>query len=182
MIHRASRSPAIVATASPVGTGVGPRSRIMRSRSAKASGPAASRDRAVDPAAGAQRRVRRVHDRIDRLLGDVALHEFDPRSIDPSYGPPPPQERGARPTRRPGVVGRLHGVDLDLLVLGDANPDLVMRGDDVAPAFGQAERFVDDAWLTVGGSGAIMACGAARSGCGSRSSGSSVTTFRNVHA
>jgi sugar/nucleoside kinase (ribokinase family) len=55
-------------------------------------------------------------------------------------------------------------VDLDLLVLGDANPDLVMHGDDVAPAFGQAERLVDDAWLTVGGSGAIMACGAARLG------------------
>jgi sugar/nucleoside kinase (ribokinase family) len=55
-------------------------------------------------------------------------------------------------------------VDLDLLVLGDANPDLVMRGDDVTPAFGQAERLVDDARLTVGGSGAIMACGAARLG------------------
>jgi sugar/nucleoside kinase (ribokinase family) len=49
------------------------------------------------------------------------------------------------------------------LVLGDANPDLVLRGD-VEPAFGQAERLVDDALLTVGGSGAIMACGAARLG------------------
>jgi ribokinase len=51
----------------------------------------------------------------------------------------------------------------DLVVLGDANPDLVLRGD-VEPAFGQAERLVDDALLTVGGSGAIMACGAARLG------------------
>lgn len=53
---------------------------------------------------------------------------------------------------------------LDLLVIGDANPDLVLRGSDVTPAFGQAERLVDHARLTVGGSGAIMACGAARLG------------------
>jgi sugar/nucleoside kinase (ribokinase family) len=54
--------------------------------------------------------------------------------------------------------------DLDLLVLGDANPDLVLRGGDVVPAFGQAEHLVDDARLTLGGSGAIMAAGAARLG------------------
>ena len=52
----------------------------------------------------------------------------------------------------------------DVLVLGDANPDLVLRGGDVRPAFGQAERLVDEAKLTVGGSGAIFACGAARLG------------------
>lgn len=52
----------------------------------------------------------------------------------------------------------------DLLVLGDANPDLVVRGGQVVPAFGQAERIVDQAYLTIGGSGAIMACGAARLG------------------
>jgi sugar/nucleoside kinase (ribokinase family) len=51
----------------------------------------------------------------------------------------------------------------DLVVLGDANPDLVLTGD-VEPAFGQAERLVDDARLTIGGSGAIVACGAARLG------------------
>jgi sugar/nucleoside kinase (ribokinase family) len=49
----------------------------------------------------------------------------------------------------------------DLLVLGDANPDLILTGD-VEPAFGQVERLVEDARLTVGGSGAIVACGAAR--------------------
>lgn len=53
---------------------------------------------------------------------------------------------------------------IDLLVLGDVNPDLVMRGGDVTPAFGQAERIVDESRLTVGGSGAILACGAARLG------------------
>jgi sugar/nucleoside kinase (ribokinase family) len=52
----------------------------------------------------------------------------------------------------------------DLLVLGDANPDLVLRGGQVVPAFGQAERIVEEAHLTIGGSGAIMACGAARLG------------------
>lgn len=53
---------------------------------------------------------------------------------------------------------------MDLLVLGDVNPDLVMRGGDVVPAFGQAERVVEEATLTIGGSGAILACGAARLG------------------
>ena len=52
----------------------------------------------------------------------------------------------------------------DLLVLGDCNPDLVLRGDHVEPAFGQAERLVDEASMVVGGSGAILACGAARLG------------------
>ena len=54
--------------------------------------------------------------------------------------------------------------DLDLLVLGDANPDLVLHGGDVVPAFGQAEHLVDDARLSIGGSGAILACGAAKLG------------------
>ncbi len=54
--------------------------------------------------------------------------------------------------------------ELDLLVLGDANPDLVMRGGGVVPAFGQAEHLVEDAHLTLGGSGAILACGAAKLG------------------
>ena len=53
--------------------------------------------------------------------------------------------------------------DFDLVVLGDANPDLVLRGD-VRPEFGQVEKVVDEARLVVGGSGAIMACGAARLG------------------
>jgi sugar/nucleoside kinase (ribokinase family) len=53
--------------------------------------------------------------------------------------------------------------DVDLLVVGDANPDLLMSGD-VMPSFGQAEQLVDDARMVVGGSGAIMACGAARLG------------------
>lgn len=54
--------------------------------------------------------------------------------------------------------------DFDLLVLGDCNPDLVLSGGNVEPAFGQTERLVADARLTIGGSGAITACGAARLG------------------
>ena len=60
--------------------------------------------------------------------------------------------------------------DLDLLVLGDCNPDLVVRGGDLRPRFGQAEQLVDEARLVVGGSGAIMACGAARLGLRTASS------------
>lgn len=52
----------------------------------------------------------------------------------------------------------------DVVVLGDANPDLIVRGGDVVPAFGQAERLVDEATLTIGGSGGIFACAAARLG------------------
>jgi sugar/nucleoside kinase (ribokinase family) len=51
----------------------------------------------------------------------------------------------------------------DLLVLGDANPDLIL-GVNAAPTFGQVETIVEDAALVLGGSGAIMACGAARLG------------------
>jgi sugar/nucleoside kinase (ribokinase family) len=52
----------------------------------------------------------------------------------------------------------------DLVVLGDANPDLVLHGGDVIPAFGQAEHLVESATLTLGGSGAILASGAAKLG------------------
>jgi sugar/nucleoside kinase (ribokinase family) len=52
----------------------------------------------------------------------------------------------------------------DLVVLGDCNPDLVLTGDEIDPSFGQVERLVDDANLMIGGSGGILACGAARLG------------------
>jgi sugar/nucleoside kinase (ribokinase family) len=51
----------------------------------------------------------------------------------------------------------------DIAVIGELNPDLILTGD-VKPAFGQVEQIVDDATLTVGSSGAIFACGAARLG------------------
>lgn len=55
----------------------------------------------------------------------------------------------------------------DLVVLGDCNPDLLLRGN-VVPAFGQAEQIIDEARFEIGGSGAIVAAGAARLGlrCG----------------
>jgi len=55
-------------------------------------------------------------------------------------------------------------VTFDLLVVGDANPDVVLTGVPRPIPFGQRERLVDGAALTVGGSGAITACGAARLG------------------
>jgi sugar/nucleoside kinase (ribokinase family) len=54
-----------------------------------------------------------------------------------------------------------------LLIVGDANPDLVLRGD-VVPRFGQAEQLLDAANLVLGGSAAITACGAARLGVPTR--------------
>ena len=55
-------------------------------------------------------------------------------------------------------------VDLDLLVIGDANPDVVLHGAPATLAYGQAEQLVESGTLTVGGSAAILACGAARLG------------------
>jgi sugar/nucleoside kinase (ribokinase family) len=52
----------------------------------------------------------------------------------------------------------------DLVSIGDCNPDLVLSGGDLVPAFGQREQLVERAALTIGGSAAIMACGAARLG------------------
>jgi sugar/nucleoside kinase (ribokinase family) len=52
---------------------------------------------------------------------------------------------------------------IDVLVLGDLNPDLVLRGD-VVPRFGQAEQLLDAATLVLGGSAAIMAHALARLG------------------
>jgi sugar/nucleoside kinase (ribokinase family) len=49
------------------------------------------------------------------------------------------------------------------LVIGDANPDLILRGD-VEPRFGQVEKLVDAASMVLGGSGAIVATGLARLG------------------
>jgi sugar/nucleoside kinase (ribokinase family) len=54
--------------------------------------------------------------------------------------------------------------ELDLLVVGDANPDVIVAAPDLEPRFGQAEQLVDSATLVVGGSGAITAMGAARLG------------------
>jgi sugar/nucleoside kinase (ribokinase family) len=50
-----------------------------------------------------------------------------------------------------------------VLVVGDANLDLVLRGD-VIPRFGQAEQLLDSADLVLGSSAGIMACGLARLG------------------
>lgn len=51
----------------------------------------------------------------------------------------------------------------DVLVAGEINPDLIVSGD-VEPAFGQVEKLVDEAVLTIGSSSVIFACGAARLG------------------
>ena len=53
--------------------------------------------------------------------------------------------------------------DFDVIVVGELNADLILRGD-VTPAFGQAEQLVEAATLALGSSSAIFACGAARLG------------------
>lgn len=50
-----------------------------------------------------------------------------------------------------------------VLVAGDANLDLILRGD-VVPRFGQAEQLAESGDLVLGGSASIAACGLARLG------------------
>ena len=57
-----------------------------------------------------------------------------------------------RPGTRPG--GGTPGPTLpapDLVVLGDCNPDVLVLGDDVTPAFGQQEKLVASMSLVIGG-------------------------------
>ena len=54
--------------------------------------------------------------------------------------------------------------DIDLLVIGDANPDVLIAGAPAVLPAGQAETLVDAGTLTLGGSAAIVAHGAARLG------------------
>ena len=62
--------------------------------------------------------------------------------------------------RVPGGADR----DIDVLVLGEINPDVIVRAVDPRPQFGQVEQLVDTIDLVVGSSSAIFACGAARLG------------------
>ena len=52
--------------------------------------------------------------------------------------------------------------DIDLLVVGEVNPDIVITDRDPVPVFGEVERIVGSIMMTVGSSSAIFACGAAR--------------------
>jgi sugar/nucleoside kinase (ribokinase family) len=62
------------------------------------------------------------------------------------------------------VTGRGEARILDLVVVGDCNPDVLVLGDDVTPSFGQQEKLVEGIWMVVGGSAAITAVAAARLG------------------
>jgi sugar/nucleoside kinase (ribokinase family) len=58
----------------------------------------------------------------------------------------------------------LSSPDLDLVVVGDCNPDVLVLGPDVTPVFGQQEKLVERMSLEIGGSAAITAVAAARLG------------------
>ncbi len=53
---------------------------------------------------------------------------------------------------------------VDILVVGELNPDIVVADPDPVPVFGEVERVVRSIRMTVGSSSAIFACGAARLG------------------
>jgi sugar/nucleoside kinase (ribokinase family) len=68
------------------------------------------------------------------------------------------------PRCRTGSGDQTVSATLDLLVVGDVNPDVVVRGAPRELAFRQAEHLAAGADLGLGGSAAITACGAARLG------------------
>ena len=75
--------------------------------------------------------------------------------------PDRPQRSDGHQTHRngDGCVMR----DYDLLVVGELNPDLILKGN-VDPEFGQVEKLVDDFTVAPGGSSSIFAASAARMG------------------
>ena len=62
------------------------------------------------------------------------------------------------------MTERDEGRGVDLVVVGDCNPDVLVLGGDVTPSFGQQEKLVEGIWMVVGGSAAITAVAAARLG------------------
>jgi sugar/nucleoside kinase (ribokinase family) len=54
--------------------------------------------------------------------------------------------------------------DVDVVVVAEINPDIVVMGDALGPVWGQAETVVDTIRLAIGSSSAIFACAAARLG------------------
>jgi sugar/nucleoside kinase (ribokinase family) len=52
--------------------------------------------------------------------------------------------------------------DIDILAIGEINPDIVVSDPDPIPVFDEVERIVESVHMTVGSSSAIFACGAAR--------------------
>jgi sugar/nucleoside kinase (ribokinase family) len=64
----------------------------------------------------------------------------------------------------PASLGPAAGRDVDLVVIGDCNPDVLVLGADVTPAFGQQEKLVQSMSLVIGGSASITAVAAARLG------------------
>jgi len=52
--------------------------------------------------------------------------------------------------------------EIDLLVVGEINPDIVVSDPDPVPVFDEVERVIESVHMTVGSSSAIFACGAAR--------------------
>jgi len=61
-------------------------------------------------------------------------------------------------------AGHTAGAGLDLVVIGDLNPDTIVAGAELEPEFGQAEILGDAGALALGGSGGIVSSGAARLG------------------
>ena len=52
--------------------------------------------------------------------------------------------------------------DIDILVLGEINPDIIVSDPDPVPVFNEVERLVRSIHMTVGSSSAIFACGSAQ--------------------
>ena len=54
--------------------------------------------------------------------------------------------------------------NIDILVVGEINPDIIVSDPDPTPATNEVEKIVRSIRMTIGSSSAIFACGAARLG------------------
>ena len=61
-----------------------------------------------------------------------------------------------------GTAAAMAGRDIDILAIGEINPDIIVSDPDPVPVFNEVERVVGSVHMTVGSSSAIFACGAAR--------------------
>ena len=75
-----------------------------------------------------------------------------------TFGTVPDQERS---WYGPPVLA---GDPLDVLTVGDLNPDLLVSGEDVIPRFGQQERYAS-MYMTLGGSAGIFATRSSATRC-----------------
>ena len=83
-------------------------------------------------------------------------------TLRPLIPEPARDPRRSRHTLATASIAATDRQDIDILVIGEINPDIVVSDPDPVPVFDEVERVIESVHMTVGSSSAIFACGAAR--------------------